>query len=306
VQVDEELAVGERAAQPVGDVHGERGLAHPGHTGDRLNARAGRGEAGDLGPAADERAGVGRERAGGGRLVAQHDPVQLAQGRPGLGAELLDQAPPHSRPAVQSLGGAAVPVQRLDVDGGEWLDQRVLLDQRPQPVDHGGGVAGGQPRSRPPDRGVEAALGGLVAGAGHPLAGQVGQGRAVPQGQCRLELAAPGQVVEEDQIDAGGVDVERVATVTAGHGRAAQGTAQAGHVAVDDGAHLAGRAVAPDPVDDRVDLDRVARVDRERGQNRALPCRAQRHVNPVDVQLHRPQQPQPDVGHRWTLRRAVP
>src|SRR5262245_29144708 len=75
-------------------------------------------------------------------------------------------------------------------------------------------------------------------------------------------------------------------------------------VAVDHSAHLAGRIQTPDAIDEGVDLDGAAGVDRQGGQDRTLPRRTQRHARPVDVQLHRSQQSQPDLGHKWTLRRA--
>ena len=248
-QVDVELAVREPVPHLVCPVHGERGLTHPGGTGDRRDHDRGRLPAGGVqqrvklcqlvGPAGEPphvqrqqgrhgtRRRPGRYRC---RLVvpaAQDRPVRPLELGNGIHAQLLGQPPADRGVAVQRPGPVAGRGQRPHQRGGQRLDQRVLAGQRGQRPGHRRPVAPAELQLRPGHRDGEAFLVQSLPYLGHPPAAEPGQRLATPAVQCRAQqpgtllVGYPGrrgpvdQPAHPQQVDPLGVHVDRVATGTA-------------------------------------------------------------------------------------------
>jgi hypothetical protein len=145
VQRQEDLPAGEPAGQPVRGVHRERGLAHPGHPADRVDAhhparpRRGLGQLLQFLPPPGERGDVTRQRPRRRRHPARRRAV--AGGRLELGSDRADQAQrigqqPHRvllrrghRPPLQVADRAHARVRR---PGQFFLRQPRLPAQLPQ------------------------------------------------------------------------------------------------------------------------------------------------------------------------------
>ena len=231
-------------AQGGGGLHRQAGLARPARAGqchqpagaDRLVHLF------QLGVAADEtaqplpqiagcrrsRGRPGRSRAGCGerRILGQDPGLEFPQGRPGVDAQLIDQAITGFGVGAQGLGLPSGPVQGQDEQLPQALAQRVLPAARLQLAGELPVAAQHQVRS---DAGFDRHEGQLVQmrplGVGEAGIGELGQRLAPPQakrlaqrGRRQRHLAllnqAPSlrhQLLKADDVDLIGTDGEGIA-----------------------------------------------------------------------------------------------
>jgi hypothetical protein len=329
-QVDVELAVGEPVGDPVRPVHRQGGLADAGRTGDRGDDHGRRGapaaatdqavQGGQLGGPAGEPVDAGGQlpgHHGAGRRVRPDVPrraagqqvgVDLAQRRPGVGAELVAQPHPDRLVRPQRLGLPAGPVQHHQVARPQRLPQRVLPGELAQPADQlaGRAVRDGQ---------VGAAFGGREVAldqprrlaAGQPLRPHAVERRPPPQLQRLVEQRplgrrvrlARGRVQQPDEPY--GVDLvrrrpEQVAAGFGGDRVGAQHGAQPGQVDVDAAPGVAGPVTVPQRLDQPLQRHRAAGRHRQRREQRPQPAGGQ--LDRPAVHRHHERSQHPDCQHR--------
>jgi hypothetical protein len=185
-------------------------------------------------------------------------------------------------------------------------------------------AAGGQFGTEQHDRGVEPLARQLVAEPLRPRAGQAGQCRAMPAGQCQPQrpgrrvvvAGVPGpsslldQLAEPVQIDVVGFDAQLVPVVALDqrHTVRSQRSAQPADVLVPGG--RGGRTVPPDPVDQDVGRYDLAGCAEQNGQHTADLGglgRSQVHPMPAGPHPHPAQQAEfhTDLQHRQGRMPAV-
>jgi hypothetical protein len=131
--------------------------------------------------------------------------VQLAQRFARLGAELVGEVAAHPRVLVERLRGPPGPVQRLDEDRGQRLDQRVLVAQRADRLQRRAGPVARDLVPRPAQRRVHPLSLQPVAGPLDPRAGQPLQRLAAPQIEGGRRIL-PGEPREPQRVDPVRVD----------------------------------------------------------------------------------------------------
>jgi hypothetical protein len=172
------------------------------------------------------------------------------------------------------------------------LAQRMLGDQRPELAHHLGVAAEGEVGLDPGlDGGLAQVLQSHAVSPSPPLSGQVGQGRAAPQAECRAQRrrrlrVLPGlqqpasrrrQELEPVGVHLVGLHIELVAgrpgdqrTCRHRPGRSRQRLAQVRHVPPQRGPGRLRRVALPQRVDDPGDRDDLTGAQQEQRQDGAL------------------------------------
>ena len=290
----------------MGRVHGQRGLADPGHAVDRADdhgAGAGRvqqpvqvgGPAGEVRQVVREGA---RRRSGPvqRRVGPQHLPVGPDQVRAGVDAELVGQQRPGLPVEGQGVGLPAAAVERDHELPPQRLPQRGGGDQRRQLDGESGLVAGGQAQlDRRLHRGQPPVVQPGGRGPQRPAV-DPGQGRAAPErerGGQPGQRPGRGQVGEPGQVE--GVEVAGPEPVAGADGVDPAG--QPGPQPGDRLVHLVGRGRrrfgVPERVGQLVQPGHGPAGQQQRRQRLAGPRSADRHGAPGVVgHLQRPEHPE--------------
>ena len=230
-----------------------------------------------------------RRRHGQLRVVRQHGRLELPQPLARLDPELLDQRPARVLVGLQRVRLPVRPVQREHQLRAQALPVRMLVHQPLQLGDH---------LSVPAQRelGVDRLLGSGHAQVLEPgylrlrerLVCQVRERRAPPQRERALERlerrsgplgrelspALLEQPLEPVRVELVGVDLQLVA-VTAGHEHPVrQLLAQPGHVRLQRLHGIRRSALAPQLVDQPLARQRLATVEKQRGEHCAAPVPA--------------------------------
>ena len=228
-----------------------------------------------------------RSRAGCGerRILGQYPGLQFAQGRPGVDAQLADQAIADFGVGAQGVGLPPGPVEREDEQLPQPLAQRVLPAVRLQLAGELPVAAQHQVRSGP---GFDRHQGQLVQlrplGVSEAGVGELGQRLAPPQakrlaqrGRRLRHLArlrqAPSlrhQLLEADDIDLIGTDRKGIAGFGGDDRARPEGTAQLADLGLQGVSRLRRQPVTPQRVDQPVGTDRLAAMQRQQSQQGPL------------------------------------
>lgn len=212
--------------------------------------------------------------------------MQVAQGRTGVDAELLRQAPPERLVVSECLRLPAGAEQHGHELCGEPLVPRVFGGRAPHLLGETGRPARGETVvDTVQQRGQPFLLQACAYGLG-PVAGDAGERVAVPQAErlvqnaLRLRVAVGvaglcGQAPEAVQVDVGGGGREQVAAGPALYRHRAvalrgQGAPQTCQVALERAPRGGGRGVAPHAPDQPIGGERDPRGQEERGEDASL------------------------------------
>ena len=141
------------------------------------------------------------------------------------------------------------------------------------------------------------------------LVGEVGERRAPPEGDRRLEivggvggallaerlLGARDEPLEARQVELVRVEADPVAVAEGLDAVGADRAAQAVDVDLQRGPRGVGRLLAPDRVDETLPRDDAAAVEKELGEDGALLRAAERQRHAVRDRLHRPEDAKLDL-----------
>ena len=246
-----------------------------------------------------------RRRGPQGRVVAQDRPLQLAEGRRRLQAELVEQQLPDLAVGLEGLGLAAAAVEGEHELAAEPLAQRLLGDQALELADQLGPGAQGQVGLDPLLHTDQAQLlqpGDL--GLGERLVAEVGQRRPPPQGQ-RLGQGVGGlgggavgqglatlgeQPLEPAQVDLVGDGPEQVPGRPGHQPALGQGPPQPRHGRLEGVGRARGRVLAPQLHQDALAGQHLVGVQHQQGEHSPLAGSPVRDRPPAVRQLQRTQE----------------
>ena len=325
-EVDEPDAVRELALEGTRGLDSESALADAGRAGERheavlvQNARDLR----ELFLAADERgrrrgeiaAAPADGRDGGDRRVVREDRLlQPPELRPRLEPKLVGKHAPGLLERLERIGLATAAVERQHQLPPEPLPERVVRERRTERRRQLAMLAEGEPDlevllERVDVQHLEpACLGAEPRGAGQPL-----QRRPAPEGKRRGDRVRRGRNVAGPQRGAGlreqllephGIDdrvLERVAVGRADDRLLSQRGPEPGDVVMERVPRRGRKLLAPEAVDERVDVDHAAVPEREHRQQRLTLRAAHVRGRPARDNLERAEQPDLEwLAHRrWS------
>ena len=225
------------------------------------------------------------------RILLQHPPLELAQPRRGLDAELLVERTAEVLIAGEGLGLAPRPVEREHLLGVQALAQRVAPQERVE-------LAGELGMSPSRQVGLDSLLEGrqpqlLEVGALDPCERlrELGERRAAPEGE-RLRQLLRGmlgissgktrsplghEALEAVEVDAVGRELEQVARRARVQQALGERLAELGDVDLDGLRGAVRDVVPPEVVDEAGDPNRAVEVQDQDGQQRAALATAQRN-----------------------------